>query len=240
MRLTKKERSYLDQIYANAYKKYYCMTTDYGIEMDTSRIENAPILSYEDALALGSAQLEAEREHINAVIDGKIAVAETNYNKKAASINTEAQKRGLINSTIVLHGLQSALDEKTAKIESLEEQRTAKLGKLEGETLERTARKIHSEAVRSAVAARKLNMSIAQAKSTQQARSLTARMRHSLTPAEAQTKVDEEVYAAYLNFLFGYSVSDALALVTDEPAFGLNLSATYYTKLKQEMSRRGY
>lgn len=240
MRLTSKERSYLNQIYVSAYKKYFTMSTDYGIEMDASRIESVEPLTWEESLALATAQLGARRAQINAAYNEKIALAEANHIKTVALLNTEAQKRGLINSTIVVQSLSRAFAEKTAKIELLESERVAKLDKLEGETLQSLARKIHSDATRNAVSARRLNLTIAQSKSMQQARSLTARIRNTIQTSESQRLLDEEVYAAYLSFLFGYSVSDALSLINDEPVFGLNLSETYYTKLQQEMARRGY
>ena len=59
-----------------------------------------------------------------------------------------------------------------------------------------------------------------------------------VSPVAAQTLVDEEVYAAYVQFLLKFPPGVAFEYVNNERLFKLNLSPSFFTRLYAEMQRR--
>jgi septal ring factor EnvC (AmiA/AmiB activator) len=176
-------------------------------------------------------QNEVRRTEITARADHKIADITTDYNAAVLSINTEAGKRGLLGSTVVLHQLERALADKVTRIERVEFDRDVALKKYE----DATESKIRAEARRimsSEAAAARLAHEIDN-------ESIERRIKNDvLTATEAQKALDEEVYAEYLRWLLSKPDKTAFLHVTGDPIFYHNLSNAYYNKLVAEIEKR--
>ena len=209
MWLEEKDRKYLNDIYAKAYKKYFGWTpaTSQGVP-----------LTYQEALAVAREELETFYGLRRAEIHAK-------HDARVLSINTEANRRGLITSTVVLEQIERAMHERDVALE--------KFGLVTDAKVRAAARKIMAEELGSA-----------RLKAQTDRDTLNMILRRTsaggVPQVELQRAMDEEVYAEYLRFLLRLSPEIALATVETDPLFFFNLSAVYFNRLKAEMERRGW
>ena len=204
MFLNETDRKHLNELYARAYKKYFAYTSTIGM---------GEMLGYSEAIEAARDELERYNTAMRTEIENKFA-------DRVNAINTEAGKRGLITSTIVLQQLEKAAYEKGLMLLKFETVSDAKVRTL--------ARKMLSD-----------NMTQIRLSLTADKNSLDMHNKSSMTQTEKQKAVDEEVYGEYLRWLLSINPDVALSYVTDDPLFYYNLSATYLTKLTTEMQARG-
>lgn len=208
MRLNDSDRKYLIEVYARAYKKYFALSGGTG----------AAVLNYNEAF-------EAARDELEAYNTARRAEINTKFNERIIAINTEAGKRGLLTSTIVIQ-----------QIEKAEYDRTVMLAKFES---------VADSQIR-ALARKMMNDNAALIKAQQKADkdSLDMFAKQSsvggFSTVEKQKAMDEEVYCEYLRFLLSKSPEVALSYIDDDPLFYYNLSSAYYEKLLAEAEKRGW
>lgn len=209
MWLPEKDKKYLNDIYAKAHKKYFAWTVP---------VSGGKPLSYAEALAAAREELESFYATRRTEIFAK-------HNAKILGINTEANKRGLITSTIVLQQIERAEQERDLALSKFETVTDAKVRiaarKIMADELGRTRLSVQAdkEALKFALERTKVG---------------------GIPVADLQKALDEEVYAEYLRFLLALSPDVALAYVDNDPLFFYNLSAIYFNKLKAEMAKRGW
>jgi len=209
MYLCEKDRQYLNDIYARSYKKYFGFTAP---------TPDGKPLSYAEALAAARDELETFYGLRRAEINAK-------HYARVIAINTEANKRGLITSTVVLEQIERAMYERDIALEKFEHVTDAKV--------RAAARKMMAD---------ELGMTRLRVQSDRDALNMTLRRVQSggIPPVDLQKAMDEEVYAEYLRFLLALSPEVALAYVDNDPLFLFNLSPTYFTRLQTEINRRGW
>jgi len=209
MHLNEKDRQYLNDIYARSYKKYFGWTAP---------TPGGKPLSYAEALGVARDELETfyslRRAEINAKHDARVL-----------SINTEANKRGLITSTVVLEQIERAMYERDIALEKFEHVTDAKV--------RAAARKMMAE---------ELGLARLGMQADRDALNMTLRRVTSggIPNVDLQKAMDEEVYAEYLRFLLAQSPEVALAYVDNDPLFLFNLSTSYFNRLHTEIERRGW
>jgi len=208
MWLNEKDRKHLNDIYAKAYKKYFGWTAP---------TPGGKPLSYAEALV-------AAREELQRFFVARRAEIHAKHDARVLSINAEANKRGLITSTVVLQQIERATAERNLALEKFEHVTDAKVRvaarKIMADELAQTRLRVQSD--RDALNA------------------FARRSQSGITQAELQRAMDEEVYAEYLRFLLALSPEVALACIDTNPLFFFNLSAAYFNRLKAEMERRGW
>jgi hypothetical protein len=209
MWLAEKDRKYLNDIYAKAYKKYFGWTAS---------TPGGKPLSYQEAVVV--ARDELERFH-----GLRCTEIHAKHDARVLAINTEANKRGLITSTVVLQQIERAMYERDLALE--------KFGTVTDAKVRAAARKIMAEEL--------ANTKLRVQADRDALNMITQRARTGGIPqSDLQRAMDEEVYAEYLRFLLGLSPEVALAHVDNDPLFFFNLSSTYFNRLKAEMERRGW
>lgn len=209
MWLSEKDKKYLNDIYAKAYKKYFAWTAP---------VPGGKPLSYAEALVAAREELEVFYATRRTEIFAK-------HEARILGINTEANKRGLINSTIVLQQIERAKHERDIALSKFETVTDAKV--------RIAARKIMTD---------ELGQTRLLAQSDRDALKFALELSKvgGISVADLQKAFDEEIYAEYLQFLLALSPEIALAYVNNDPLFFYNLSATYFNKLKAEMDKRGW
>ena len=209
MHLDEKDRKYLNDIYARAYKKYFGWTAP---------TPDGKPLSYAEALTVARDELETFYTLRRAEIHAK-------HDARVLSINTEANKRGLITSTVVLQQIERAMYERDLALDKFEHVTDSKV--------RAAARKLMADELGSA----RLQM-----QADRDALNITLRRTQmgGIPNVDLQKAMDEEVYAEYLRFLLALSPDIALAHVDNDPLFLFNLSTIYFNKLKAEMVKRGW
>jgi hypothetical protein len=220
--LTAAEAKLLNDIYARAHKKY---TTGSSIKVAT-----AEPLSHGEAVELANLELANVRAQTIARFDTRENAINENYQRSVDKANSEGQKRGLANSTIVLHQLARALNAKQQRIEKLTTDRTLALAKFDmgGEHMNRITKRIMRE-----------NANLARVIHDVEKFQFNNVVNNNLiSPTLAQKHIDDEVYAEYLHFLLQFQGPDALAYVNTDPLFFNNLSPTYYARLKTAIQAR--
>jgi len=209
MWLSEKDRKRLNDVFARAHKKYFGwkVSVPGDTPMTSAEAHTAARESLEQQNALRRAEINAR------------------HDARVLAINTQANARGLITSTIVLQQLQQAQynrDRALALFETVTEQR-----------IRTTARQIMA----SELGRVRLQM---QADRDGQNMVFERTRVGGIPQADLQRAVDEEVYAEYLRFLLALSPEVALAHVDHDPLFLFNLSTPYFNRLKAEMERRGW
>jgi len=209
MWLSEKDRKYLNDIYAKAYKKYFGWTV---------ATPGGKPLSYAEALT-------AARDELETSFTLRRAEIRARHDARVLSINTEANKRGLITSTVVLQQIERALQERDAALEKFATVTDAKV--------RAAARRIMAD---------ELGATRLRVQADRDALNVTARRIGSggIPQVDLQRAMDEEVYAEYLRFLLALSPEVALAHIDTDPLFHFNLSTAYFNRLKAEMERRGW
>ena len=180
---------------------------------DTVNLSSVKTLSMPEAAQLAGDELDAARTK---VLD--------NYVDQVAKINANAMKRGLQQSTVVISQLDKTLIKKNEALLALD----VKQDKL--------ARKIFADNQR-------LALSVEREKSTGKSRSLRdyialSRMKLTVPGYNAQTLIDEELYAAYLEWLLDYTPADALNYFQSNILFYHNMGLQKYNVLLAELQRR--
>jgi len=133
MWLQEKDRQYLNDIYAKAYKKYFGWTVP---------APGGKPLSYKEALV-------AAREELESFYDARRAEINAKHDARVLSINTEANKRGLITSTVVLQQIERAVHDRNLELEKFEHVTDAKVRvaarKIMADELGATRLKMHAD-----------------------------------------------------------------------------------------------
>lgn len=209
MWLNEKDKKYLNDVYANAYKKYFSWTAP---------TPNGTPLTYQEALV-------AARDELDIFYTVRRAEINSRHDARALAINTEANKRGLITSTVVLQQLDKALAERDIALSKFETVTDAKV--------RAAARKMMAD---------ELGAARLRVQADRGAHDMLLRRNQvgGLPQTDLQRAMDEEVFAEYLRFLLSQTPQNALAYVNTDPLFVYNLSQTYYDKLKAQMVLRGW
>ncbi|MCL2569802.1 MAG: hypothetical protein FWE16_01175 [Firmicutes bacterium] len=249
--LSPQERIDLDIQYARILRKFTVGGTDFIDEINTptpltqdeahmiakqqlEELVNTKIAEINETAAERTRRLKERLENIN-----------QQYFDRVEKINSDAHRRGLSQSTIVLVQRENALQDKIRKEESIyaqidhtEERRYlvterhritlyTRLGAL--------AKRLHAESVR-------LNVIASREKSHQKSRSLRHMTHLQRTRLDislnTQEIIDEELYAVYLQFLFAKNPRHARDLVDNDPLFFFNLSSTYFMRLLNAVEER--
>lgn len=209
MRLNDTDRKYLDEVYARAYKKYFAFSSS-GIFTDA--------LTFNDAF-------EAAREELEAYNTARRKEINTKFNERIAEINTEAGKRGLLTSTIIMQQIEKAEYDRTITLQKFESVTDSQIRALARKMMNDNAALLKLQQK-----ADKDSLDIFTKQSTVGGFSTT----------EKQKAMDEEVYGEYLRFLVAQSPEVALSYIEDDPVFYFNLSTEYYQKLLAEAEKRGW
>jgi len=227
--LNEQERRELNSFYVSAYRKHFA----YGTGLKTREIKP---LSYTDAVKLAREELEEffdnRRKEIAWRNEKRIAQADREHTQRVLAINTDAGKRGLLGSTIVLHQLELARIERQTKIDRADFDKAVALARFENVTEGRVrtqARRLMSDSA--ATIRLGIQSDVATWNQLHRTRGLT-------TNAERQRAMDEEVLAEFKRFLLSKSPAVAVSLVENDPLFFQNLSNDYHQRLIQEMRRR--
>jgi hypothetical protein len=179
-------------------------------------------LSYAEALTIAREELESFNQIRRTEINAK-------HNARVLLINTEANKRGLITSTIVLQQIERAENERDLALSKFEVITDAKV--------RQAARKLMAE---------ELGMVRLQMQADKDSLDMLIRRTNmgGVPTADLQRLMAEEVYAEYLRFMLSFSPEVALAIFDNDPIFFYNLQnvggTNYFNKLKDELEKRGW
>ena len=227
MWLSEQDRDYLNAFYAQAYQRHFAFSSNIGM---------VPQLTYAEAVNTARDELEeyfkVRRTEITERTNNRIMQINTDYDTRIIGINNDANARGLIGSTIVLHQLENARKERQLNIDRAQFDRDIALARFENLTENRIR----------AHARRKMSDNTALLRLGMQSDINTLDMHHktrgTITNTERQRNLDEDVFAEYKRWLLTKSPEVALALVDGDPLFYFNLSLQYYSRLVHEMERR--
>jgi len=227
MWLNQTDRDYLNSVYAIAYKKWFAGKFNMG---------NIQMMNYAEAVEQAKQELEEfyqnRREEIKERTKLKIDAIEREHTRRTNAINNDASSRGLLGSTIVLHQLENARNERSVKLERVELDKQSQLERF-AHTTERqirtNARRIMSDQ------AALLRVGLA---ADQHSYRVMFDTRGVLANNERQRAMDEEIYGEYKRWLLTHSPEVALAYVDGDPLFYFNLSSSYYQRLVDEFERR--
>jgi hypothetical protein len=183
MYLNEKDRQYLNDIYARAYKKYFAKTAHIG----------GKPLPYARAL-------EIAREELETFYAVRIAEINAKHDERVLGINTRAAERGILTSTIVLHMIEKAEHDRTLALEKFETVTDAKV--------RAAARKIMAEQLGQTRLAVQVDIdAIKQTSASDPGKAMNEEVYAEYL--RFLLKLDNEVAAAYINDdpLFGYNLS---------------------------------
>jgi hypothetical protein len=177
-------------------------------------LDTMPRLTMDEARALATDELAARQSKITDA-----------YNARCLDITTNAQKRGMNNSTVVIELLSAAFEKK------IEEQ--ARLNGL----LDKLAKKILQENTR-------LALQVEKEKSASRSRSLRdygTLMKLRLTiPYVTADLISQETHDAYMAWLMQFPPNDAYDIAISNALFTQNLSPLKYAELLTKLdARRG-
>ncbi|MCL2846365.1 MAG: hypothetical protein FWE38_01615 [Firmicutes bacterium] len=167
------------------------------------------------------------------------------YNERVARINTDASRRGILNSTIVVDRLQTARSERD---EALEKGQTAITEIMERFHHDNQVAELVNNDRRAALSARlhtesiRNHLAVLREKSTQKRHALRElvnmeRVRLT-TPINSQRMIDQEIHDSYLVWLMRHSEQRAFNLVQWDPLFYSNMSRAMWIQLRDNMANR--
>jgi len=250
--LTPDERKQVNAIFARVWKKFHAGATSQWemIEPNTPlTMEEAKIVARAEFEATNFARIEQFHKRASHQISrqkDRLRANEERYNARVATINTDAQRRGLATSTIVMTQLERAVSEKHAADQIVEREivnaeltRENNLARLSADTdrrVEALAKRIHMDSMR-------MNLAAFKERCEQQSRAyrdmLQMQQVRMVTPINAQQLIDDELHGAYMHWLFtNKTPAEARSLLNNEPVFTWNLSAAGAVRLRNEIVRR--
>lgn len=204
--LTADQKRQLNEIYFGIVRKFSTMTSQ-SVMLDTM-----PRLTKEEAQALATDELSARQSKID-----------QDYINRCNDINTNAQKRGLSNSSVVIELLTAAFEKK------MEAQ--AHLSGL----LDKLTKKILGENTR-------LALQVEKEKSISRSRSLRdygALMKLRLTiPFVQNDLIATETCDAYMAWLTQFTPAQAYDIANSNNLFMLNLGNVKYAELLTKLDQR--
>jgi len=249
--LTDAERMEVNLIMARTYRKYNLAGTDI-----TDLIEIPRPLTEAESETL--ARDELERQHIIRIDQineeqnkrrkrqeqRKQRIIEQ-YQTRVNRINTDAQRRGMLQSTIVLEQLsnvectkQKAISAIDAEIEFIESTRQLRIDAQKAileQRLTILTKRIHGDSIRT-------NLASIREKAIQKSRSyrdwMSCQRLRATNPIDIQSMVDQEIYNQYVIFLSKQTPIRARNLVDHDPVFLFNLNMKLWEKLFNEFDRR--
>jgi len=205
--LTQTQIKQLNDIYMGIVRKY----TNYSTE--SIALSGVLPLTQSDCTAMAEDQTAGKRTKVL-----------NDYADRVMQINTNAAKRGLSQSSVVIALLDKALTQKNDALAQLDA------------AVDKLAAKILSDN-------QKLICSIEREKSTGKSRSLRdyiamSRLNITASVPTAQSLIDEDLYNAYLEWLLQFTPADALSYLQNNAVFYQNCSTANYQKLLTEITRR--
>jgi len=250
--LSEAERIHLDMILVRTMKKYNSAMTD-CIDM----IDVPVFMTMNEAIIQASSEhevlLKNRIEQINHRTNRrkenqemKLARIQKQFDERVARINTDAQNRGMITSTIVLSQIENATQVRDkaveavhAELEFIVAQAEFSIEQLELQAKSRIqvlAKRIHTENAR-------MNLQVVRERSVQKSRAfrdwISFQQIRLATPINTQILVDNEVHDLYLEFLIHLDSQRAIFLVEHDPLFLINMSQTTFNRLIQKLRNRG-
>ena len=252
MHLPQHEQKMLNDIFARAVKKHTAGLTTFTDlitvpdPMTDVQAAEAARLELEHANGIRRDQINQDHEARYERLRNRLAKLEQRFNDKVTAVTTQAGRRGVQNSTIVLdqiHRLTATLSQDRnilhAEMEHIHRQQTLALNKLEANFETRIgalAKRLQTDSVRQNIAA--VREKSLQAYRSGRALALSGGIQSAQDEVAAQRRVDEEVYAHYLRFLLSKPPIQARQHIEHDMTFYFNLSQTYFTRLRNEIRRR--
>ena len=235
--LTHAEREYLDGIFARTLRKYNVGGTDF-----LNLIEEPKVLTHEEAVELARDQLirksEVQLEQLHSNIARRTERALKQYESRVAQIKTDATRRGMQNSTVVLSQLDRAARAKDAEIDFIEQDRELRSERIKltaDARVEALGKRIHADSMRT-------NIQVLREKSAQHSRSYRdwLQFQHArLTlPINTQATAEQEIYDRILEFMLTLPPRRAANIVDNDPVFFFNLTPVQYSRMFTELTRR--
>ncbi|MCL2755928.1 MAG: hypothetical protein FWE45_02635 [Firmicutes bacterium] len=249
--LTDKERVEINLIMARTYRKYNVGGTDVPDLVEIPRPltwEQAKQQAIEEAERLNVIRIDRINDEQSKRRERQLLRKQRineQYKARIARINTDAGRRGILNSTIVLNQLERAhiakQEAETAindEIEFIEVTRNSRIDQQNTtfeQRAEALARRIHIDSVR-------INVQAIREKAVQRSRAFRDLIHLSqvrlTTPINTQTMIDQEIYDEYVTFLVKQLPRRAVSLVSNDPVFFFNLPHTMWLRLYNEFNRR--
>ena len=249
--LTPEERVKLNGVFARAHRRYNAARTDYSGELP-----DVSVLSVEEATALAIAETEKlnelRREQIEeaakrrrGVQEARLVRIEKQYKDRIAKINTDAGRRGMLSSTVVLDQVDRAWlariqaeDAVQSEIDFINSRLAMDLEKLAHTSAQRVgvlAKRLRNESVRESLA-------VVREKNASASRSfkdfLNLQSARLTMPINAQSFIQQEIYDEYVSFLMTQTHQRAYRLIDYDPLFHFNLTLQQWISLFTEFSRR--
>ena len=251
--LTDPERRIINGLFARTWKKYMAGATDHSAVMEI----NTP-LTMDEARSVARTEFETANmlriEQTHNRLDNQIArqhdrrrIVAERHNARIAQINTDAQKRGIANSTIVLNQLQRAVAEKNRQdetidreIETIQRTRTNDIARFTANTenrIEALAKRIHADSLRTNVAVVRERSAASSRSHRDMVHFHTARMSVNMNVNQL---IDDELHGQYMHWLFtNKTPADARSLAENEPIFMWGfVNTSSATRFRNEVMRR--